>query len=517
MPKKQAQYEEIRLILGDQLNPKHPWFDEINNDVLFVLMEVRPESEYVTHHIQKITAIFGAMRRFAEELKAAGHATHYFSIDADENRHDFAINLEQLAEEHGATIIRYQEPDEWRLDALFRKAGKASSFDWKMDATAHFYTERNEMANFFAGKKQFLMESFYRYMRKKHGVLMDGSEPVSGRWNYDQENRKRLPKGHLVPEPLSFHHDITEELDAIEKAEIPHFGAISAKDFLWPLDRTEAIQLLEFFIADLLPRFGKYQDALSDTDWSLYHSRLSFALNVKMLAPKEVVEAAESAWREDPERVSLAQAEGFIRQILGWREYMRGIYWSQMPGYAEKNFFDHHRKLPEYFWTGETKMRCVGKAVKQSLEKAYAHHIQRLMVTGNFALLAGIDPDAVDQWYLGIYIDAFEWVEITNTRGMSQYADGGIVGTKPYVSSGSYINKMGDHCAHCTYDPKVQTGENACPFNSLYWNFLAEHRSKLENNRRMGLMYRVWDKFSTEKQTSLQEHANDCLNNLDSL
>ena len=271
------------------------------------------------------------------------------------------------------------------------------------------------------------------------------------------------------------------------------------------------------FIDFRLPWFGTFQDALTDADDFMFHSKLSFALNTKMLHPLEVIRAVEKAYFEDSEKISLNQAEGFIRQILGWREYMRGIYWLKMPEYANLNFFNHERKLPDWFWTGETKMNCMSKAIGQSLRHAYAHHIQRLMVTGNFALLAGIHPDEVDSWYLGIYIDAIEWVEITNTRGMSQFADGGIVGTKPYVSSANYFDKMGNYCQSCYYDKKEKTGEKACPFNSLYWHFYERHRDKLEKNPRIGMMYRTWDKMDKEKKQEILEKGEKILNNIENI
>ena len=503
-------HSTIRLILGDQLNPLHPWFDEQRDNVLYTLMEIRPENEYVTHHIQKITGIFAAMRRFAGHLESEGHHVHYFRITDPENLHQFGGNLEMLAKKHHAERIEIQEPDEYRLDEVLKRALEQTGLEWSATNSAHFYTDRSELADMFRNKKSFLMETFYRNMRKKHNVLMepDGT-PVTGRWNYDAENRNKLPKGHIPPPPLVFSHNTEAEYNDICKAQLPHFGEIKPKAFPWPLNRKEALEVLRHFLEYLLPHFGTFQDALSDEHPFVYHSRLSFAMNLKMIGPAEVVQATEEHWKAHPDSISLSQAEGFIRQILGWREYMRGIYWAKMPEFSQLNFFGHSRPLPDFYWTGDTPMRCVSKAIRQSLDYGYAHHIQRLMVTGNFALLAGIHPDEVDKWYLGIYVDAFDWVEITNTRGMSQFADGGIVGTKPYVSSGSYIHKMGDHCRNCRYNPKESIGPKACPFNSLYWHFLERHREKLENNPRMGMMYRVWDKMDGEKRMALLNQASD--------
>ena len=351
------------------------------------------------------------------------------------------------------------------------------------------------------------MENFYRHMRKKHDVLMDGTKPVGDQWNYDHENRKKMPKGTSLPPVNSFHTDVTHLVELIRKKGIETIGHIDQKNFVSPTSRQNALAQLDFFIEECLPQFGAYQDAMTTQGWSLFHSRISFALNAKLISPLEVIRKIEEVYDTRPEHAPLSAIEGFIRQILGWREYMRGVYWMHMPDYADKNFFDHNRKLPNWFWTGETDMKCLSHSIGQSLDHAYAHHIQRLMVTGNFALLAGIDPDEVDRWYLGIYIDAIEWVEITNTRGMSQFADGGIVATKPYVSSANYMHKMSHYCTQCTYDHKKKIGDKACPFNSLYWNFIEEHREKLEKNQRMSMIYRVWDKNSPESKNQLIEQA----------
>jgi deoxyribodipyrimidine photolyase-related protein len=361
------------------------------------------------------------------------------------------------------------------------------------------------------------METFYRYMRKKHSILMDGNQPLKGRWNFDSENRKKLPKQHQVKSPLLFKNDLSDLLEDIIKNKINFIGRVNADEFIWPINRKDSLKLLDFFISDCLPSFGLFQDAMALNKWSLYHSRLSFALNIKLISPKEVIEKVIKAYFKRSEEIDFAQVEGFVRQILGWREYMRGIYWNQMPGYENLNFFNHQNKLPEWYWNGETRMQCLDQAIKQSLDYAYAHHIQRLMITGNFALLAGVNPNELDQWYLGIYIDAIEWVEITNTRGMSQFADGGMLATKPYISSASYIDKMSDYCASCYYNKNLKTGERACPFNSMYWNFLAVNRKLLISNQRMSMMYSVWDKMDKRIQQDILNQAQKYLNNMHSL
>ena len=330
-------------------------------------------------------------------------------------------------------------------------------------------------------------------------------KPAGDQWNFDHENRK--PWHGTPPEPADFRplHNHSALWQTIVASGIDHFGNPQAQCFRWPLNRTEALAQLDAFIAHALPHFGDYQDAISSQGWRLFHSLLSFALNVKMLNPREVVQASEAAWCNG--LVPLAAAEGFIRQVLGWREYVRGFYWAHMPGYTETNVLGHHQPLPEWFWTGKTHMACMASAINTSLEHAYAHHIQRLMVIGNFALLAGLDPQALHRWYLGIYIDAFEWVEAPNTLGMNQFADGGLLATKPYVSSAAYIDRMSDHCKDCWYDKKAKTGDGACPFNALYWDFFDRHSDKLRGNHRLAMVYRNWDKMAPEAQQSLREQA----------
>lgn len=515
--KRKAMVKEIRLILGDQLNEKHSWFSEVNEQVLYVLMEIRTESEYVKHHVQKIVGIFSAMRLFAQRLRDLGHQVKYYKIGDKDNHHSFEGNITELIENHKATHFSYQLPDEYRLDQLLNQLISKLAVESKAVDTEHFLTSRSDLAQMFEGKKSYLMETFYRNIRKKYHVLMEGDKPITGKWNYDHENRKKLPRNHQPTLPKFEVHDVKHVYDEVVEADLPYIGRINASQFIWTLTRVEAMELFDYFLHNLLPLFGTFQDAMSQHHWSLYHSRISFAMNIKLIHPEEIVRKAEQHWLEHQEEISIAQVEGFIRQILGWREYMRGVYWAKMPDYAQLNYFEHNRKLPSWFWTGETKMNCLSKTITQSLDHAYAHHIQRLMVTGNFALLAGIDPDEVDAWYLGIYIDAFEWVEITNTRGMSQYADGGIVGTKPYVSSASYMHKMGDYCTHCSYKQKEKLGDNACPFNSLYWDFIDRNRATLASNPRMSMMYRVWDKYDGSTQQKILEQAGKYLEGVESL
>ena len=505
----------LRLILGDQLNPLHSGFATPRGDVIHVMIEMRQETDYVLHHAQKILAIFAAMREFARVLREAGHRVHYVAIDNPSNRQTLPANLDALIAAHGAGAFEYQQPDEWRLDAQLADYARGLSIPARMVDSEHFLTTRSEAAELFEGRKQWLMEHFYRAMRRRHGVLMDGDKPVGGQWNFDHDNRKPWPGTPPEPRDPRPRHDHSALWQSIVAAGVESFGKPQADALPWPLNRTEALAQLDAFVAEALPHFGDYQDAMTTRGWRLFHSLLSFALNTKMLGPREVVARTEAAWRAG--QVPLAAAEGFIRQILGWREYVRGIYWARMPAYAEANALGHTRPLPAWFWTGKTQMRCLAESIGQSLEHAYAHHIQRLMVIGNFALLAGLDPAEVHCWYLGIYIDAFEWVELPNTVGMSQFADGGLLATKPYVSSAAYLDRMGDYCKGCHYDKKARSGSHACPFNALYWDFFDRQRERLGNNHRLGMVYRQLDKMEGSTLDALRTQAAGLRERLDSL
>jgi len=497
----------LRLILGDQLNSAHSWFKRPDDRVNYVIMEIRQETDYVKHHIQKVAAFFAAMRAFSDHLRRQGHRATYLRLDDPGNRQTIRDNVLQIIRSQGITRFEYLLPDEYRLDVQLHELSASLPVPCAADDTEHFLTHRRELKDMFAGKRRFLMESFYRRMRKRFDVLMEGEQPAGGDWNFDTANRRPYD-GHVpIPPPLVFENDVSGIIETIRRSKVKTFGEIDPRRLIWPIDRPQALKLLAAFIADGLPHFGTYQDAMTVKSWSLFHCRLSFALNVKMLHPLEVVTAAVNAWKEDPQRIAIQQVEGFVRQILGWREYMRCVYWALMPDFAEMNFFGHDLPLPDFYWTAETRMACLAAAIGQSLKHAYAHHIQRLMITGNFALLAGIHPDEVDAWYLGIYIDAIQWVEMPNTRGMSQFADGGIVATKPYAASANYIRKMSDYCGTCTYDPKKKHGEGACPFNSLYWGFYARHRERLASNPRIGMMYRTWDRMAAVERKRVLRQA----------
>lgn len=511
-------YKTLRLVLGDQLNLQHSWFSEAAPATLHVLMEVKTETDYVWHHIQKACAFFAAMENFAETLNSTAFETLYIRLDDAENKQNFSDNLAEIIRKFGIEEFHYQLPDEYRLDQELNHFCSTLQIPSGSFDTEHFYTSRTELGDFFSGKKELLMESFYRAMRLKHHLLLDDTDdPQGGKWNFDAENRKKLPKNHKPNPPLLFDNDVRKQFERIRASEIVTIGNINPEYLPWPINRDQSLILLHYFCENCLPLFGTFQDAMHTDEWSIYHSRLSFSMNTKLISPIEVVNTAIDYWRKNKKSIALNQIEGFVRQILGWREYMRGIYWMKMPEFENLNYFNYQRKLPQFYWTGETNMNCLKHSIAQSLEFSYAHHIQRLMITGNFALLAGINPDEVDFWYLGIYIDAIQWVEITNTRGMSQYADGGIIGSKPYTATANYIHKMSNYCDGCKYDRSDKIGENSCPFNSLYWDFHDRHREKLQRNHRLSMVYRIWDKMDPELKSSVLNRANYCLNNLDKL
>ncbi len=506
----------LRLILGDQLNQQHSWFQDVDEEVCYFMAEMRQETDYVKHHIQKVTAFFLSMRNFSEGLKNQGFDVIYYTLDDPRNQQDLVKNLSQIIKEKNVTRFEYQLPDEYRLDQQLKSFCDTIDIDTDTFDTEHFLTSRTDFENFFDGKKQYVMEYFYRYMRKRYDIMMlDSKNPEGGKWNFDQSNRKKWTGTPEIPNEKTYNHDVTAIVGLIKDHGAQTIGNIDTKRFNWPTSREESLDLLNYFCKHLLHFFGDYQDAMHEEQRFLFHSRLSFAMNSKMLSPKEVIGTVVTYWRAHQDDTSISQVEGFVRQILGWREYMRGMYWAKMPDYKGLNALDNHNTLPDFFWTADTKMNCMHHAIKQSLDEAYAHHIQRLMITGNYALLTQIHPDAVDEWYLGIYIDAIEWVEITNTRGMSQFADGGLVATKPYVSSGSYINKMSNYCKNCHYKVSKKVEDDACPFNALYWNFLDEKRAYFSSNQRMRMMLNLLDKMDKGRLMSLKKRANDIIRNAD--
>jgi deoxyribodipyrimidine photolyase-related protein len=510
----------VRLILGDQLNASHSWFKNVDDDVVYVIAELHQEQTYVKHHIQKIAAFFAAMQNFAKALSNAGHHVHHLTLDDSQEFDDLPALLRHWCDHESASVLEYQRPDEYRLLSQLRSLTIESVEINEVD-TEHFMLPFDEIDDYFEAGSGSRMETFYRKMRVRFDILMDGDDPVGGDWNYDADNRNKLKRDDLdaIPEPLVFKNDVQDILDRLKRHDIQHFGDIG-EHLVWPTTRAQSRKLLDFFCERCLPNFGTFQDAMtanSDHAWSLYHSRISFSLNSKMLSPKHVIERVLTEFSARPNTIDIAQVEGFIRQILGWREFVRGIYWANMPDYAELNKLQAKRDLPDYFWNGKTKMRCLQQSLDQSLTHAYAHHIQRLMVIGNFCLLAGIDPDQVDAWYLGVYIDAIEWVEMPNTRGMCQFADGGLLASKPYSASGAYVNRMSDYCSGCHYKVKEKVGDKACPLNSLYWHFMHRHRDEFGRNPRIGMVYRNLDKMDDNLREQTLQHAEKLLSDLNAL
>jgi len=506
----------LRLILGDQLNYEHSWFQNRQDEVVYFMAEMKQETNYVKHHIQKVVAFFKSMRSFSDWLQSEKHQVVYYALDDEENQHDLVENLQQLIKKYNIQKFEYQLPDEYRLDEQLKKFCDEISIETEAFDTEHFLTSRTDFTEFFKGKKQMVMEYFYRDMRKKYDIMMlNEKNPEGGKWNFDQSNRKKWSGTPKIPQEKQLENSVAEIYKMIQKSDIETIGNMEVEKFNWPTNREDCLQLLNYFCEELLIHFGDYQDAMHTEERFLFHSRLSFAMNSKMLHPKEIIETVISHWREHKETIDISQVEGFVRQILGWREYMRGMYWKEMPNYRTLNKLKNTNSLPDFYWTGNTKMNCLKHAITQSLETSYAHHIQRLMITGNFALLTQVHPDEVDAWYLGIYIDAIEWVEITNTRGMSQFADGGLVATKPYVSSGSYIHKMSNYCKDCAYKVSKKTEKDACPFNSLYWNFLDEKRAHFKDNQRMSMMMSLLDKMDKTKLEALKNKAQAIIANPD--
>ncbi len=499
------------LILGDQLTAGTAALRAADKarDVV-VMAEVMEEGTYVPHHPQKITLVLAAMRKFAQALRADGWRVAYAQLDDPETGRSISAELLRRAAEFGATELIATSPGEWRLIAAL----EALPLRVQLLPDDRFICSQPEFEAWATDRKQLRMEYFYRDMRRKTGLMMDGDKPAGGQWNYDHDNRKPATADLFRTPPLRFAPDVVTEdvLTMVEARFSKNFGKL--RPFAWATDRAGALQALDHFITHALPTFGDYQDAMLMGDPVLSHSLLSPYLNIGLLSPLEVCQRAEAAWQAGD--VPINAAEGFIRQIIGWREFVRGIYFHYGPDYTAQNGLDQTRALPPVYWGAPTKMACMSHAVAQTRDMAYAHHIQRLMVTGNFALLAGVDPAQVHGWYLAVYIDAFEWVEAPNTIGMSQHADGGVLGSKPYVSSGAYIDRMSDYCKTCAYKVKEKSGEKACPFNLLYWHFLTRHRARFEGNPRMGQMYRVWDKMEDGHKTRVLQDADAFLKRMES-
>ena len=504
----------LRFILGDQLTRAISALDGLDPTRDTVLMvEVAEETSYVGHHKQKIALILSAMRHFAQELRQKGVTVDYVALDDPANTGSFGGELMRAVARHKPDAVVVTEPGEWRVFEMMQDWREELGVPLHIFPDTRFICSRTEFAAWAHGRKSYRMEFFYREMRRRTGLLMDGEEPEGGQWNFDPDNRKALPKSVTAPVRGGFSPDETtrQVLDLVAKRFPDNFGDL--EPFRWGVTRADALAALASFVTDALPRFGDYQDAMKTGEPFLFHSLISPYLNCGLLEPLEVCRAAEEAWRQG--KAPLNAVECFIRQIIRWREYVRGIYWLEMPGYAQTNTLSATRKLPWFYWSGETRMNCMAQCVGDTRRHAYAHHIQRLMVTGNFALLAGIAPAEIEAWYLAVYADAYDWVELPNTHGMVMWADGGLLGSKPYAASGAYIDRMSDYCGSCSYDVKAKAGARACPFNYLYWNFLIENERKLGRNPRMAMPYRTLGTMTPERRAEIAADATRFLDALE--
>ncbi len=511
------------IVLGDQLDESSSAFDDFDlaQDVVW-MAEVMEESTHVWSAKQRTTLFLSAMRHFVVSLRERTSASKPWQIDY--TALDDTANTGTLASELARAIARHQPakliltaPGDWRVLQAMRSVASQASLDLDLRDDRHFFTTVRDFAAHAKGRKQLRLEYFYRELRHKTGILMEGKNPVGGQWNFDADNRESFGKAGPVgvPPPTRFEPDaITQSvIDLVNTKLAAHPGVVSksAAGFGWPVTRSQALEVLAAFIDQRLPLFGKYEDAMWGGEAWLYHSHLSSSLNLKLLNPREVLAAAEDAYQRG--HAPIEAVEGFVRQILGWREYVRGIYWTQMPSYLARNAQAASQALPAFYWTGKNQnaapleMKCLGDAITQTLEHGYAHHIQRLMVTGLYALLFGVDPTAVHEWYLAVYVDAVEWVELPNTLGMSQFGDGGIMASKPYIASGKYIQRMSNHCKGCQYDPALSLGDMACPFTTLYWDYMIQHETMLSKNPRMGMQLKNLGRLSSEQRSAISEQA----------
>ncbi|GAB1489087.1 cryptochrome/photolyase family protein [Opitutaceae bacterium] len=497
------------LVLGDQLDARASAFDGFDplRDAVW-MAEVAEESTHVWSSRPRIAVFLAAMRHFRDALRVAGRIVHYTELDAPKNAGNLAGELTRAITRLKPERLIVTEAGDWRIARSIEAAAEAAGLPLEVRTDRHFFATLEDFRAHAAGRRQLRLEFYYRELRRKHRILLDAEGgPVGGEWNYDHDNRGAFGRAGpgKVPAPISFPPDaVTRDVLALIARRFPeHPGELEAFD--WPVTPEEAQRALDDFITHRLADFGQYQDTMWSAEPWLYHSRLSAAMNLKLIDPRAVVAAAEAAYQAG--RVPLASAEGFIRQILGWREYVRGVYWMHMPGYLDRNALKATGKLPDFYWTGDCEMVCLRAAISQTLKLGYAHHIQRLMVTGLYSLMLGVDPKQVHAWYLAVYVDAVEWVELPNTLGMSQYADGGIMASKPYVATGKYIQRMSNHCAGCRFDPAKSTGADACPFTTLYWDFLLRHERVLSANQRMALQVKNLARLGTVERKAIRVQA----------
>lgn len=503
-----ARIRHLVIVLGDQLDAQSSALQDIDptQDVVW-MAEVAEESTHVWSSKQRIAVFLSAMRHFANDLRAQGQPLIYTPLDDARNLGTLGLELDAAITQLRPTGLVLTAPGDWRVLQSLRAVAAQHQVPLDLRDDTHFFSTVREFAAHAKGRKQLRLEYWYRELRHKHAVLMDGKDPVGGQWNFDADNRESFGKTgpQQVPPPTRFEPDaITQDVIALVNTQFAsHPGTLHS--FGWPVSRAQALLALQVFIAQRLPLFGKYEDAMWSGEVWLYHSHLSCALNLKLLNPREVVQAAQEAYRAG--HAPLAAVEGFIRQILGWREFVRGIYWTQMPEYLARNALDAQADLPAWYWTGDTDMACLKDAIGQTLAHGYAHHIQRLMVTGLYALLLGVKPQAVHAWYLSVYVDAVDWVALPNTLGMAQFGDGGLMASKPYVASGKYIQRMSNHCKGCRYDPALSTGASACPYTTLYWDFLIRHETLLKKNPRMAMQLKNLARLDSAARDAIRAQA----------
>ena len=496
------------LVLGDQLDGASAAFDgfDAGRDAIW-MAEVREEPTHVWSTKPRIAMFFAAMRHFRDAQRRLGRTVGYHELNPNDRASTLASRLQADARQQRPDKLLVLEPGEHRVRRSLQETADALGVQLEIRTDRRFFSTPDEFNAWADGRKQLRQEFFYREMRRRHHVLMDGDQPVGGEWNYDAENRRTFGKQGPAdpPQAPSFPPDSTtrEVIDLVNTAFASHPGSLDRFD--WPLTPEQARRALDDFIAHRLPAFGRYQDAMWTGEPFLYHAKLSAAFNLHLLDPRAAVDAAEHAYRQG--HAPLNAAEGFIRQLLGWREYVRGVYWRFMPEYLDRNFLDHHAPLPDFFWTARTDMRCLAESIGQTLEHGYAHHIQRLMVLGLYAMLRGVDPAEVHKWFLAVYVDAVEWAELPNVAGMSQFADGGVMASKPYAASGKYINRMSNYCRNCPYNPEKAVGDDACPFTTLYWDFLQRHKQRLADNPRMRMQLRNLDRKPTEELRAVRRQA----------
>jgi deoxyribodipyrimidine photolyase-related protein len=505
------------VVLGDQLDANSAAFADIKSkDDVILMAEVPQESTHVWSAKPRTAFFLSAMRHFAEELRRAKHNVEYLRIGTHAHQ-SLADAITATAKNVKPQKIVLVEPGDWRVEQSIRALEKPLGIPVVLREDTHFMCSRTAFAEWAKGYKQLRLEYFYRMMRKQHDVMMVGDQPLQDRWNFDSENRGAFPKTgpQNVPPTMRVKPDsITKEVFADINAHFAdHPGTLD--DFAWPVTRKDALASLDKFVNERLAQFGEFQDAMWTNEPFLYHAHISAALNVKLLNPREVVAAAVKAL--DKKRAPIEAVEGFVRQVLGWREFIRGVYWLDMPGMREANHFKHTRKLPAWYWTGDTHMNCMRDTIGQTLRHGYAHHIQRLMVTGIFGLLAEVTPTEIEDWYLAVYIDAVEWVELPNVAGMAIYANGGRFTSKPYIASGQYIKRMSNYCNGCRYKPDLKTGANACPFTTLYWNFLDKHEKMLTGNPRTALMAKNITKMSADERAAIRDQAMITLKKIDAV